>query len=73
MRRGIQVVDAHMHLFSHAVFERERSTLANATEAYRSGYETWKEGFRRRFNSPFAEDPGRRRGSSRRTMDSPSR
>jgi hypothetical protein len=58
MRRGIQVVDAHMHLFSHAVFERERSALADATEAYRRGYETWKEGFKRRFNSPFAEDPG---------------
>jgi predicted TIM-barrel fold metal-dependent hydrolase len=47
-----------MHLFSRDVFEKERAALATASEDYRKGYETWKAGFKKRFNAPFAEDPG---------------
>jgi len=59
VRDGICIVDAHMHFFSRKVYERERDKLAHSSEAYKKGYETWKEGFRNRFNSPFVEDPGK--------------
>jgi predicted TIM-barrel fold metal-dependent hydrolase len=58
MKNDFNVIDAHMHLFSRVVYQRESKKLEKASERYRNGYATWKEGFKKRFNSPFADDPG---------------
>jgi len=52
---GIKVIDGHMHLLSTPSVVREENRLAGKSDSFRKGYQIWKEGFKKRFNSPFAE------------------
>lgn len=52
---GIKIIDGHMHLLSTASALREESRLAQKSDSFQRGYQVWKDGFKKRFNSPFAE------------------
>ncbi|QQO10183.1 amidohydrolase family protein [Breznakiella homolactica] len=58
MAAEIAITDGHMHFYSQAVYRAEEERLARADQSYREGHAVWKEGFKTRFNSSFAEDPG---------------
>ena len=56
MVKGIEIVDAHMHILTARSNSRVRQRLAERDEGYRRAFALWSEGFQKKYNSELGEE-----------------
>ena len=56
MVKGIEIVDAHMHILTARSNSRIRQRLAERDEGYRRAFALWSEGFQKKYNSELGEE-----------------
>ncbi len=56
---GIEIIDAHMHLFTDQFVARKKKYVEEKTDEYKRAFRRWYEWFESKYNSDLLEEkPG---------------